>query len=66
MSCATWEELAGGGAPPAAHAVSGSPVPARLTPLMAAYQELDRWAPGQEAARGRRFNAFLAEVLPWG
>ncbi|AYC44149.1 hypothetical protein [Streptomyces griseorubiginosus] len=33
---------------------------------MAAYQELDRCAPGQEAARGRRFNAFLAEVLRWG
>ncbi|MBC3989416.1 restriction endonuclease [Streptomyces sp. AC563] len=49
-----------------AHAVSGSPVPARLTPLMAAYQELDLCAPGQETARGRRFNAFLAEVLRWG
>ncbi|MET9104058.1 restriction endonuclease [Streptomyces antibioticus] len=33
---------------------------------MADYLELDRCAPGQEAARGRRFNAFLAEVLRWG
>ncbi|MFD8614643.1 hypothetical protein [Streptomyces sp. NPDC059631] len=33
---------------------------------MAAYQELDLCAPGQETARGRRFNAFLAEVLCWG
>jgi hypothetical protein len=32
---------------------------------MAACQELDRCAPGQEAARGRRFNAFLAEVVRW-
>lgn len=33
---------------------------------MADYQELHRCAPGQEAARGQRFNAFLAEVLRWG
>lgn len=33
---------------------------------MGAYQELDRCEPGQEAARGRRFNALLAEVLRWG
>ncbi|MEI5607916.1 hypothetical protein [Streptomyces brasiliscabiei] len=49
-----------------AHAVSGSLVPARLTQFMADYQELHRCAPGQEAARGQRFNAFLADVLRWG
>lgn len=41
-------------------------MPIRLTPLVAAYQELHWYPPGQEAARGRRFNAFLAEVLRWG
>ncbi|WP_405969047.1 restriction endonuclease [Streptomyces sp. NBC_00988] len=48
------------------HAETGSPMPARTTPLMASYQELHRYAPGQEAARGQRFNAFLADVLRWG
>ncbi|MEU2490903.1 hypothetical protein [Streptomyces sp. NPDC007883] len=33
---------------------------------MADYQELHQCAPGQESARGQRFNAFLAKVLCWG
>jgi hypothetical protein len=33
---------------------------------MASYQELHRCGPGQEAARGQRFNEFLADVLRWG
>ncbi|MFE2696966.1 hypothetical protein [Streptomyces mirabilis] len=45
-----------------AHAVSASSVPIRLTQLMADYQELHRCAPGQEAARGQRFNAFLIDA----
>jgi hypothetical protein len=48
------------------HAVPVSPVPARMTPLVDTYQELHRCVPGQETARGRRFNAFLAEVLHSG
>lgn len=41
-------------------------MPGRVAPLMASYQELHRYGPGREAARGQRFNAFLADVLRWG
>ncbi|MFE5857806.1 restriction endonuclease [Streptomyces sp. NPDC056500] len=42
------------------------PAPARLSWTVHAYQELNRATPGQEAARGQKFNAFLANLLRLG